>query len=69
MVDVPLATPVTTPVEEIVAIAVFPLDHVPPLVVLEILIVPPAQIAPEPTIELGRAFTVTVVYVAPPETE
>ena len=64
MVEVPAVTPVTTPEALMVA---FPLelDHVPPEVAFDKLVVAPAQTVVVPVIvpALGRAFTVTVAIV------
>ena len=57
IVVVPLATPVTTPDELIVATAVVDDDHVPPVIVLDNVDVPPITVVNVPVI-LGNAFTV-----------
>ena len=63
MVVVPAATPVTTPFASIVAVAVFALDHTPPAVVLDNVVVEPAQTDVVPVIEAttGKLLIVTVV--------
>ena len=61
--EVPAATPVITPVEEfIIALAVVPLVHTPPVVVLVKVVVDPTQTDCDPvsSLTVGRAFTVTV---------
>mgnify|MGYP006271121275 CR=1 FL=1 len=66
IVAVPALTPVTDPVDELtIAVAVFELDHVPPVVVLDKLTLDPAHTDVVPVIAatVGNAFTVTVVAV------
>lgn len=67
--EVPAATPVTTPVPEpAVAIAVLPLLQVPPGVALLTVTAPPeAQIGVMPEIAAGAGSTVTVRMVLQPE--
>jgi hypothetical protein len=57
IVVVPFATPVTTPDEVIVATAVVDDDHVPPVMVLDNVDVPPMTVVAVPVI-VGNAFTV-----------
>ena len=59
----PAATPVTTPVEElIVAAEVFPLTHVPPVTASASVVVAPGEVASVPVIAAGVAvLTVTGV--------
>jgi hypothetical protein len=57
IVVVPLATPVTTPDEVIVATSVVDDDHVPPAIVLDNVDVPPMTVVAVPVI-VGNAFTV-----------
>lgn len=59
----PLVIPVTMPEELTVAIEVLLLDHVPPVVPLVKLEVPPTQIEDEPEIASGVAFTETTADV------
>ena len=63
MVVVPAATPVTTPVELTVAVAVLADDHTPPVVVLESVVVAPSHTDVVPVIDAttGNALIVTVV--------
>ena len=64
MTDVPADTPVITPVEaSTVALAGVPLDHTPPEVVLEKVVVSPTQTVWIPVMVFGaagKALTVTV---------
>ena len=57
IVVVPFATPVTTPEALIVATAVVDDDHVPPVMVLDNVDVPPITVVAVPVI-VGNAFTV-----------
>ena len=60
--------PLTIPVvEPTVATTALPLDHVPPVVVLDNVIVCPAQTEAGPEIADGNAFTLTTVVDAQPE--
>ena len=70
MFTVPAVTPVNMPVDApIVAIAVAPLVHVPPLVALLNVTVWPTHTSAVPVIDPGAAFTVTIVVRGqPPET-
>jgi hypothetical protein len=66
IVAVPALTPVTDPVDELtIAVAVFELDHVPPVVVFAKLTLDPSHTDVVPVIAatVGNAFTVTVVAV------
>jgi hypothetical protein len=72
IMEVPVLTPVTIPVDEpIVAITVFPLTHVPPGMLLLSVAVIPTQVSGVPLIEGGEGFTDTVVVVkhSPPPKE
>ena len=62
----PAATPVTTPLELIVAVAVFAVDHTPPPVAFVKVVVAPAQTAVAPLIvpAVGNALIVTVSVTA-----
>jgi hypothetical protein len=63
----PAATPVTTPVEAlIVAVAVLAVDHTPPVVVLESVVVAPSHTDVVPVIAAttGKLLIVTVVVTA-----
>ncbi len=67
IVELPLATPVTIPVDEpIVATDVVLLDHVPPPASVNV-VVKPAHTLAVPDIEDGKVFTVTTVvtYAVP----
>jgi hypothetical protein len=67
IVVVPAATPVTTPVEAlIVAVAVLAVDHTPPVVVLESVVVAPSHTDVVPVIAAttGKLLIVTVVVTA-----
>ena len=68
IVAVPPATPVTTPVEAMVATPVAPLLHVPPGVGSVRVMFEPGQTWPMVTkaISEGSAFTVSVVVVRQP---
>jgi hypothetical protein len=67
MIVVPLATPVNTPdVLLIVALVVFELVHVPPVVVLVRVVVVAGQRLALPAIAGRAAFTVTVVVLVHP---
>ncbi len=61
--DVPAATPVTNPVEFIVATLVFTDFQTPPEVVLDNCVVFPTHIVVLPVIApiVGRAFTITLI--------
>jgi hypothetical protein len=60
MLDVPPATPVTTPVvDTTVAIVVVPLVQVPPLVASVNVVVSPWQTLVVPLMAVGSGFTVT----------
>lgn len=62
MVQVPTATPVTTPeVGLMVAIAVLLLVHVPPVVASANVLVPPTVVVAVPVITAGRGVTVTIL--------
>jgi hypothetical protein len=64
MVVLPAATPVTTPVDALtVAVAVFAVDHTPPVVVLANVVVAPAhtEVVPVIAATVGNALIVTVV--------
>ena len=64
IVAVPALTPVTDPVDELtIAVAVFELDHVPPVVVFTKVTLEPSHTDVVPVIAttVGNAFTVTVV--------
>jgi hypothetical protein len=64
IVVVPAATPVTTPVDALtVAVAVFAVDHTPPVVVLANVVVAPAhtEVVPVIAATVGNALIVTVV--------
>lgn len=64
---VPVAIPVTMPdADPTVALVVALLVHVPPLVVFERAVVPPAHIVLLPEFAGSAAFTVTVAYLAQP---
>ena len=68
--EVPAATPVTTPVEEvIVATPVAELLHVPPVAVLPSVVVSPAQTLCVPEIAGPFVLTVTMVEAVHPEKE
>jgi hypothetical protein len=65
--DVPASTPPTIPVEEpTVALAVVLLVHVPPVVELKSVVVPPAHTLSVPPIAAGRGFTVIDVVLWQP---
>jgi hypothetical protein len=66
MVVLPAATPVTTPLASIVAVAVLALDHTPPVVALDNVVVEPAHTDVVPVIAatVGNALIVTVVVTA-----
>ena len=59
----PAATPVTTPVELIVAVAVLAVDHTPPVVVEASVVVEPAHtdVVPVMAATTGKLLIVTVV--------
>jgi len=64
IVAVPALTPVTDPVDELtIAVAVFELDHVPPVVASDNVTLDPAHTDVVPVIAatVGKAFTVTTV--------
>ena len=61
IVVVPKATPVTTPVAEMVAAAVLLLVHAPPAVVFARVIVVPGQTVDGPVIAAGIGLTLTMV--------
>ena len=64
MIEVPAATPDTTPVPApTVATAVFELDHAPPNGLLEIIIDWPSHTADGPEIGSGGTATVTTAVV------
>jgi hypothetical protein len=70
MVDVPEATPPTTPVPEpTVATPVLLLLHEPPPVLLVSVVLLPTHMLVEPAIATGFADTVTVVVTLQPEIE
>ena len=62
----PAATPVTTPVELIVAVAVLAVDHTPPVVVEASVVVAPAHtdVVPVMAATTGKLLIVTVVVTA-----
>ena len=62
----PAATPVTTPVELIVAVAVLAVDHTPPVVVEASAVVAPAHtdVVPVMAATTGKLLIVTVVVTA-----
>ena len=63
----PALWPVTIPVIEfMIAVAVLPLVHVPPVGVHASVLVAPIHTLPEPVIALGNAFTVTVAVLKQP---
>ena len=69
--DVPAATPVTTPLELMVAILEFVIVHVPPAVVEVAVMVPPTQsvVAPVIVLAVGAAYIVMLrvaVALQPP---
>ena len=66
MIVDPAATPVTTPVELIVAVAVLAVDHTPPVVAFAKVVVAPSHTAVVPVIEAteGALLIVTVVVTA-----
>ncbi len=67
IIAVPVATPVTTPEADTVAIAGTVLLHMPPGVALDNVSEPPTQTLPLPVMGDGPAFTVTtMVAVQPP---
>jgi hypothetical protein len=67
MVVVPMATPVTTPVELLtVATDVFELDHVPPEVDEERVVVVPTQVTAVPEMAAGSGFTVSIAVRVQP---
>ena len=64
MFAVPALTPVTSPVEELtIAVAVFELDHEPPVVTFSNVTVDPShtEVVPVIAATVGKAFTVTTV--------
>ena len=64
IVAVPALTPVTDPVDELtIAVAVFELDHVPPVVAFATVTLDPSHTDVVPVIAatVGKAFTVTTV--------
>jgi hypothetical protein len=63
---VPAATPVTTPVELIVAVAVLAVDHTPPVVVEASVVVAPSHtdVVPVMAATTGKLLIVTVVVTA-----
>jgi hypothetical protein len=60
---VPADTPVTTPVDDTVALAVLLLLHVPPPTLAVKLLVLPTQTVSVPEIAPAVAFTVTILVV------
>lgn len=66
MTAVPLATPVTTPVEPMVAMEVDPDDQVPPGTLLERVVVVPAHKDAVPVIAAGAALIVTTLVPKQP---
>jgi hypothetical protein len=58
IMEVPAATPETSPPEVMVAILVLPLAHVPPGVISLRLVVPPTHTAAVPKGVVGGGFTV-----------
>ncbi len=66
MVEVPTPTPVTTPVEAIVATDVLELVHVPAPPEFDKVLVSPVQIPKVPVIEPGDALTAKVAVVKQP---
>ena len=62
----PAATPVTTPVELIVAVAVLAVDHTPPVVVEASAVVAPSHtdVVPVMAATTGKLLIVTVVVTA-----
>jgi hypothetical protein len=68
MVAVPAATPVTMPDVPIVATPVLLLDHVPPLVVDDRVVVAPTHTEAAPVIAAGSALIVIDVVVLQPVT-
>jgi hypothetical protein len=64
IVAVPALTPVTDPVDELtIAVAVFELDHVPPVVAFATVTLDPSHtdVVPMIAATVGNAFTVTTV--------
>ena len=68
IIAVPVATPVTIPVVPVVATDVLPLDQLPPVVEILNGVVKPEQTTGVPEIDVGVAYTVTVVLVPQPPT-
>jgi hypothetical protein len=67
IVEVPAETPVTTPVEDVILVAVPVLLHVPPAVASVSVIVLPTQTAPGTKMESGTGLTVTIFFAEQPE--
>ena len=69
MRDVPIATPVTTPVDaSTVALVTSLLVHVPPLTAWVSVVVDPTQVVSEPEMGPGVLTTFTVVTTEQPPT-
>ena len=66
MVVVPAATPLTTPLASIVAVAVLAVDHTPPVVVEASVVVAPSHtdVVPVITSTTGNALMVTAAVTA-----
>src|ERR1035437_9147041 len=67
IVDVPAATPVTTPVPETVAFAVLLLLHTPPAVASLKVVVEPLQTLVAPAIAAGEGVIVTTTLPSVPQ--
>jgi hypothetical protein len=67
IVNVPAATPVTTPSVSTVPIAMSLLLHVPPVVIVANVVVLPRHTVDAPVIVAGNWFTVTSLVISQPE--